>query len=125
MEYQSIRGTVRPKLAYGITYYLPSSFLTSAMAGVNIFLTEHVALSVAYEAEFFSWQMPLIPASRGVRACRRACTWHSDEYFIQCDGRLVAMWCGKPFFHFFCFPANVFPIVSRCFSFSGQMFPQS
>ena len=63
VEYQSIRGTVRPKLAYGITYYLPSSFLTSAMAGVNIFLTEHVALSVAYEAEFFSWQMPLIPAS--------------------------------------------------------------
>lgn len=63
VEYQSIRGTVRPKLAYGITYYLPSSFLTSAMAGVNIFLTEYVALSVAYEAESFSWQMPLIPAS--------------------------------------------------------------
>lgn len=65
--YRFGRGVVRPKLAAGISLYLPGWVITSAMAGADFFITEHIALTLSYDVDFAPWNFrrPFSPAYRG------------------------------------------------------------
>ena len=64
--YRFGKGVVRPKVAAGISLYLPDWVITSAMAGADFFVAEHVALTLSYDIDFAPWNFrPFAPAFRG------------------------------------------------------------
>jgi hypothetical protein len=62
IEYIYPKGTVRPKLAYGINLYKPFNYTIAITPGINIRLEKSVFIEISYNADFMpSYKMPLFP----------------------------------------------------------------